>query len=103
MSYVRRLEVNNAYTENDTLIIRDSPNGSSTTNGILRIAGPFENGIIDTVWDVEYGNNVHFNITPEYSAQYKFASPSNLDWSEASFPVTDFCTDKLYELVFKIK
>lgn len=98
LNYVRRLEVNNTYTVNDTLIIRDY----NAPNGFLEMAGPFQNGIIDTVWNVEGSKYVWFNITPIYDVQYRFNLPIHSDWSTAEFPITDFCTDDLYELVIKI-
>jgi len=98
VSFVRRLEVSNPYTEYDTLILKDYEN--NYLNSELHISGPFTGGVLDTVLDMPFMNHISYKITPSYEVRYKFKGEAN--WRKALIPITNFCTDELYEAVIKI-
>src|SRR5690554_1927588 len=93
-SYVRYLEVNNPYTTNDTLILPDYNTGI----GVAKyIAGPFESGVIDTIWNFPYMSKIHFGKTPKYEPY--FALTTDNGWRYAEIHLNDLCFEGMYEAV----
>ncbi len=68
-NFIIKLNVQNSYSENDTLVIRDfaSPNNFATK----LIAGPFTNGFLDSVINHEFAKfPLHFSELNSYSGPF---------------------------------
>ena len=101
ISYVRRLEVSNIYSEEDTLIMPDY-NAVNNPYALIRIPGPFENMIIDTVWNWNLLMSPVYNQTMNHRTDYYFSQTTDL--KKVYIPIDDYCENinKLYEAVIKI-
>jgi hypothetical protein len=102
-SFIVRLEVEQPYTDQDTLLYYDwnyPQNGAEHWGE--KISGPFENSIIDTVWNCSYMSTITYGQDPNLSIGY-FFNDFQANRKEANFPITNFCTDQLYEAVLKIE
>jgi len=101
VSFVRKIVVYNQMTVNDTLLLTDYNDPNPLAE--IRIPGPFASGIIDTVWNATNLNNISFNVITKFESRYRLTSSNDLTWKGAVFPITNFCTDELYEAVIKIE
>jgi hypothetical protein len=99
VNFVIKLQVNNPYTANDTLLIRDF-NGSSIYSQ-LRIPGPFQSGIIDTVWNEGFiSYPISYNKVPEFSFVYYFSNNPTVGGHARC--ASNFCTNTLSEAIITI-
>lgn len=104
ISYLIRLEVDNSYTENDTLIIRDYNQFLVDKQAVLRIPGPFQNEIVDTVWNFPYGYSATYGKTSKFeNVEYKISSSGELGWKSTGFDIPNFCSGQIYEAVIKVE
>lgn len=103
ISFVRRLEVVEAYTENDTLIMPDYNNAFSDPYALLLIPGPFENGVIDTVWNWSLLKHPTYREVMELHTTYGLSGSSDVNTVYIEIP--NYCANinKLYEGVLKIE
>jgi len=95
-SYVRYLEVNNPYTTNDTLILPDH-NNTSEPFPFKYIAGPFESGVIDTIWNHSFMGKLQYKKAPVYNPFFRLTSEHS--WRESSISLNDLCFEGMYEAV----
>ncbi|PKR80927.1 hypothetical protein CW751_07095 [Brumimicrobium salinarum] len=103
ISFVRRLEVVEAYTENDTLIMPDY-NAINNPYALLRIPGPFENGVIDTVWNWSLLKHPTYKEIMELRIIHCLSQTPS-DFKNVYIEIPDYCANinKLYEGVLKIE
>jgi len=101
VSFIRRLNVINQLTQYDTLLLTDYNDPNPLAE--LRISGPFENGIIDTVWNISNLKSFTYNSPIIFESKYRLTSSSVLTWESATFSITEFCSEQLYDAVIKIE
>lgn len=98
ISFVIKLEVDSAYTQNDTLIYRN------LSQPEVRIPGPFQSGVIDTVWNMPFeGWYIHDKGFNYQYLRFKMSSSANYYQSETNFYIPENCSNDLFEAVIKIE
>ena len=101
-NFILSLNVSNAYTNLDTLHYYDwnyPQNGAE--HWMKKIPGPFESGVLDTVWNCIYMNSPTYGKDPLMNVSY-FINDYQTNKKEITFPLVDLCSDELYEAVIKI-
>jgi hypothetical protein len=100
VNFVIKLEVNNPYTANDTLVLRDW-NSTSAYDRIV-IPGPFVAGIIDTVWKASYSSYpITYNEVPQLLINY-IRHPYTPEGSNSIYLDVPFCSTDLQEAILVI-
>ncbi|HZH86472.1 MAG TPA: hypothetical protein VFD77_04080 [Brumimicrobium sp.] len=98
VSYVIKLDVDGAYTANDTLVIK------AYNQPQIEIPGPFQNMVIDTVYNYPYFRAHHYTEGVEIDViNYKIINSSLVRQGRAEFLITKFCTNELFDAVIKIE
>jgi len=98
VSFEIKLEVDSAYTSNDTLVVK------AYNQLQIQIPGPFHNGVIDTVYNFPYYRAQHFTDGVEVGIiNYRILSSGIVSQGEAEFLISKFCTNELFEAVIKIE
>jgi hypothetical protein len=69
-NFIIKLDVRNAYTENDTLVMMDYSSSDPFANRL--IAGPFTNGVLDTIF-----NHTHTLFPIRFSEITTYGGPRN--------------------------
>ena len=100
VSFVLRLDVINPYTVIDTLVVPDF--NASSPFAKIHLPGPFNDTILDTIVDFSYIGNIKYNTNPKMMFISWLTNSSNNPY-ETSLSIPDFCTEQLYEVVFKIE
>lgn len=98
-----RLDVQNPYSDNDTLIYAD---WSSLPVQTIRIPGPFQSGIIDTMISVPHEATggwevLRYGGLPQLSIAYAINPYNGIHGRGESFFTP--CSSEIYEVVFKIQ
>ena len=108
-NFLIRLNVINAYSANDTLIIRDY--SSSDPNALKFIPGPFSSGIIDSIVGFPFkefpfraSDIVNFG-GPSANVKYMIRSwPENSGyWKTAKFYIGPLCSQDFSEVVLTLE
>jgi len=98
-NFVIKLQANNPYTENDTLILRDF-NGASAFSE-LRVPGPFQSGLIDTVLNEGY-SSYPINYASPIKFDFAFYLSSNLPGLSWATLNALFCSSTFSEAIITI-
>jgi len=111
VSYYLYLEVDSAYTENDTLIYNNHGWPEDGKDKLLKIPGPFQSGIIDTVHNTANINHLPINFSdnndnnlPTRSINYRIINENTNEHPVKSvdFPTT-YCVDEYIDVILKIE
>jgi hypothetical protein len=88
VNFVIKLEVNNPYTELDTLTIADY--NSNQPNPQLKFVGPFVNQILDTVYNRPYiSYPIKYSKIPQTFIAYGFTQEVNVQYQYFDTPFCD--------------
>lgn len=98
VSFKIRLDVDSAYTASDTLIIK-------THNQLqIQIPGPFQNGVVDTVYNFSYFRSHHYTEGVEINiVNYRILNSGVVQQGNVDFMIPKLCTNELFEAVIKIE
>ncbi|MGM0480164.1 MAG: hypothetical protein ACQERC_13155 [Bacteroidota bacterium] len=107
VSYYLYLEVSNAFTESDTLLYNNHGWPEDGRDELLKIAGPFQSGIVDTVYMATNMNHlpIDFNDTlPKRTINYRIINENTNDHPVKSvdFP-TSYCVEEYIDVTFIIE
>ena len=105
VSYFLYLEVDSAYTENDTLFYYDwNHSGNGENYWTQEVPGPFSSGIIDTVHDVSNPNALPINYDGQPVPKIKVSYHINNYNSNKDLEVKTFhCKDEYQTVIIKIE
>jgi hypothetical protein len=107
--FIIKLDVNNPYTENDTLVLKDF--GNSDPLAQRYIPGPFESGFLDSVVNNPYTSfplKWHQTIegnTPRYSVKIAFRDENGWDGNSHTeyFNIAPICSGEFAEVTLTIE
>ena len=98
VNFVIKLEVNNVYTENDTLTIADY--NSTQSNPQIKFVGPFTDQILDTVFARPYiSYPITFSQVPQTYIAYGFTQEVNVQYEYFDTP---FCNNGFAEAIITL-
>ncbi|MEX2484905.1 MAG: hypothetical protein WED10_10110 [Brumimicrobium sp.] len=108
-NFIINLDVQNPYTENDTLVMHDFSSSDPFAEKLF--PGPFESGFLDSVVNHPYDN---FPISwqqqsegnlPKYSISYHFRNETGYNGHNetVSFDTAPICSDEYAEVSFVIE
>lgn len=111
VSYYLYLDVSNAFTESDTLVYNNHGWPQDGRDKLLKIAGPFQSGIVDTVYmatnmnhlPIDFNNMINNNL-PERTINYRIINENTNDHPVKSvdFP-TSYCVEEFIDVTFIIE
>jgi hypothetical protein len=111
VSYYLYLDVSNAFTESDTLVYNNHGWPQDGRDKLLKIAGPFQSGIVDTVYmatnmnhlPIDFNNIINNNL-PERAISYRIINENTNDHPVKSvyFP-TSYCVEDFIDVTFIIE
>ena len=111
VSYYLYLDVSNAFTESDTLVYNNHGWPQDGRDKLLKIAGPFQSGIVDTVYmatnmnhlPIDFNNMININL-PERTINYRIINENTNDHPVKSvdFP-TSYCVEEFIDVTFIIE
>ena len=107
-NFIIKLDVQNPYTENDTLVLSDY--SSTGPFDVRLIAGPFESGILDSVFNHMFSKfpvnffQLNDNSGPFYSTPFLIRSlPYYIgDHKTGDFHISPICSDEFAEVTLVI-
>ncbi|WP_107039084.1 hypothetical protein [Brumimicrobium mesophilum] len=100
--FVVKLEVENAYSNLDTLFYQDCnypQNGADFW--MKKIAGPFESIIIDTMWNCKMMSSYSYGKEPLMEVSY-YINDYQTNSQKTNFQLSDLCSNKLYEATINL-
>lgn len=111
VSYYLYLDVSNAFTESDTLVYNNHGWPQDGRDKLLKIAGPFQSGIVDTVYmatnmnhlPIDFNNMINNNLQ-ERTINYRIINENTNDHPVKSvdFP-TSYCVEDFIDVTFIIE
>jgi len=101
-NFIIKLEVDSSYTDQDTLTILNHNDKFNEVDNKLRFIGPFEDRVLDTVYNEPYFTVPYYDSTYKRYKIVNYILNGDSEWSEIKFEFRELCNDSFHEGVIKL-